>query len=252
MPTPLAAATSAGTPGTGALHAVGGPGPPQRWADHGAQKMYAGGMSQRDIESAREPARGPWVLSQRAVSDLTARLPPAYAACRPRDLRGDEIASLFRAAVYEPLRRWGSQTGLLWVWGLCLEGRKGGRSVSSAQSESAARGLEVLRDLGTRGRQTPGPSTPDGAPGLRKAVAALWPRSRRLRCWLHTRQHLPQKVPPPAWPAVTPWVADRREAPTVEAGEHRRGALGRRPRAGRLGDGWGGRQQAGQSLDGVP
>jgi transposase-like protein len=124
--------------------------------------------------------------------------------------------------VYEPLRRWGSKTGILCVWGLCVDGRKGLLTLSTAHSESYDSCLEVLRELVKRGLQTPVTITTDGAPGLIKAVDAMWPRSLRMRCWFHQRQHLHQKVPPQAWPACKALVADRRDAPTFEEGQRRR------------------------------
>ena len=57
-------------------------------------EMYAGGMSQRDIESALEKALGQCVVSQRAVSDSTERLRHEYEALRRRDLRGFDMADL--------------------------------------------------------------------------------------------------------------------------------------------------------------
>jgi transposase-like protein len=123
--------------------------------------------------------------------------------------------------VYEPLRRWGSETGLLWGWGIRVEGRTGLRPLATAYSASYGSGLEVRRDLGTRGRQTPVTITTDGAPGFSKALDAMWPRSLRLRCWFPQMQHLHAKGPSPAWPAFKALVADRRDAPTRAEG-HRR------------------------------
>ena len=185
-------------------------------------EMYAGGMSQRAIESAWEKALGQFVVSKSAVSAITDRLRHAYEAFRTRDLSGYDIASLFMDTVSEPLRRWGSKTGILCVGGICVEGRQVWRSLSTAHSESYESCLEVLRDLVKRRLQTPVTITTDGAPGLSKAVEAMWPRSLRLRCWFHKMQQLHQKGPPQAWPAFTALVADRRDAPTCEAGQRRR------------------------------
>jgi transposase-like protein len=106
-------------------------------------EMYAGGMSQRDIESALEKALGQFVVSKSAVSDITDRLTHEYDAFRTRDLSGFDIASVFMDTVYEPLRRWGSKTGILCVWGLCVDGRKGLLTLSTAHSESYDSCLEV-------------------------------------------------------------------------------------------------------------
>jgi len=58
-------------------------------------------------------------------------------------------------AVYEPLRRWGSKTGMLCVWGICVDGRQVLLTLSTAHSESDDSCLEGLRDLVKRGLQTP-------------------------------------------------------------------------------------------------
>jgi transposase-like protein len=51
-------------------------------------EMYAGGLSQRDIEYGVEKALGHFVLSQSPVSELTATLTQEYEAFRTRELSG--------------------------------------------------------------------------------------------------------------------------------------------------------------------
>ncbi len=46
------------------------------------------------------------------------------------------MAYLFMDAVYEPLRRWGSKTGVLCGWALGVDGRKVLLTLSTANSES--------------------------------------------------------------------------------------------------------------------
>lgn len=131
------------------------------------------------------------------------------------------MAALFSATLYEPLRRWGSKTGVRGVWGIGVDGRKVLLSLVTTKSESYESGGAGRRDLMTRGLQTPVTMTPDGAPGLIKAIDRMGPRSLRMRCWFHKRQTLMQKVPPQAWPAFTALVADLRAAPTCEEGPRR-------------------------------
>jgi transposase-like protein len=188
-------------------------------------EMYVGGMSQRDIEYGLEKAVGQFVLSKSTVSEVTDSLTQEYEAFRTRDLSGYEVAYLFIDAVYEPLRRWGSKTGVLCVWAICVDGRKVLLSLSTANRESQESCLEVLRDLLARGLQTPVTITTDGAVGLTKAVDAIWPRSLRIRCWFHKMQNLQQKVPPQAWPEFKALVIDMRDAPTLTAAEQRRQAI---------------------------
>jgi putative transposase len=185
-------------------------------------ELYAGGLSQRAMESSLEKALGQFVLSKSAVSELTDSLAQEYEAFRTRDLSGYAVAYLFMDAVYEPLRRWGSKTGVFCVWAICVDGRKVLLTLSTANSESSESGLEVLRDLLKRGLQTPVTITTDGAAGLTKAIDAIWPQALRIRCWFHKMQNLQQKVPPQAWPEFKALVADMRDAPTVPEAERRR------------------------------
>jgi transposase-like protein len=135
--------------------------------------------------------------------------------------------------VEEPWRRWGQRTGVLGVWARWEAGRKVLRRLSPTHSESEERWLEGSRGVVKRGRQTPVTITPGGAVGLTKAMEARWPQSKRMRWWLHRRQNLRQKVPPPAWPEFTALSGDRREAPTREKAEERRDAsVARYQRAG--------------------
>jgi transposase-like protein len=186
--------------------------------------MYAGGLSQRDIEYGLEKALGQFVLSKSAVSELTDTLTQEYEAVRTRDLSGYEVAYLFMDVVYEPLRRGGSRTGVFCVWALCVDGRKVLLTLSTANSESYESCLEVLRDLVKRGLPTPVTITTDGAPGLTKALDVIWPKALRIRGWFHNMQNLQQKVPPQAWPEFKALVMAMRDAPTVTAAEQRRQA----------------------------
>ena len=188
-------------------------------------EMYVGGMSQRDIEYSLEKAVGQFVLSKSTVSELSESLTEEYEAFRTRDLSGEAVAYLFIDTVYEPLRRWGNKTGVLCVWAICEDGRKILLSLSTTNSASYESCLEVLRELTKRGMQPPVTITTDGAPGLTKAVDAMWPQSLRIRCWFHKMQNLQQKVPALAWPEFKALVVDMRDAPTLEAARERRQAI---------------------------
>jgi putative transposase len=185
-------------------------------------EMYVGGMSQREIEYSLEKAVGQFILSKRAVSELSESLTEEYEAFRTRDLSGEAVAYLFIDTVYEPLRRWGNKMGGLCVWAICEDGRKVLLRLSTTNSESYESWLEVLRGLAKRGMPPPVTITTDGAAGLTKAIDAMWPQSLRIRCWFHKRQNLQQKVPALAWPAFKALVVDMREAPTRQKAEERR------------------------------
>jgi putative transposase len=185
-------------------------------------EMYVGGMSQRDIEYSLESAVGQFVLSKSTVSDLAGSLTEEYEAFRTRDLSQEPVAYLFIDTVYEPLRRWDQKTGVLCVWAIGEDGRKVLLSLSLTNSESYESCIEVLRDLSKRGMRPPVTITTDGALGLTKAIASMWPKSLRIRGWFHKRQNLEQKVPEQAWPAFKALVADMRDAPSRTQAEERR------------------------------
>ncbi len=188
-------------------------------------EMYVGGLSQRDIEYSLEQALGQFVLSKSTVSELTENLAEEYEVFRARDLSEEAVAYLFIDTVYEPLRRWGSKTGVLCVGAICEDGHKVLLSLSPAQSESYESCLGVLRDLAKRGMHVPVTITTDGASGLTKAIDAMWPQSLRIRCWFHKMRNLQQKVPAQAWPEFKQLIVDMRDAPGVAAAQARRQAI---------------------------
>ena len=188
-------------------------------------EMYVGGMAQRDSEQGVERAVGHVLLSQHMVSEIGASLAEEYEAWRTRDLRQEPVASLFIDTVDEPVRRWGQKTGVLCVWAICEDGRKVLLSLSTANSESFESCRDVLRELVKRGLRPPATITTEGAIGLTQAIAAVWPKSLRIRCWLHQRQNCQQKVPAQAWPEVKAVLGEMRAAPSQEKGEKRRKAI---------------------------
>jgi transposase-like protein len=102
-------------------------------------EMDVGGRSQRDIEYSLESAVGHFLLSQSTVSELTDTLNQESEAWRTRDLSHEAVASLFIETVYEPLRRWGQKTGVLWVGAIGEDGRKVLLRLATTNSESDER-----------------------------------------------------------------------------------------------------------------
>jgi putative transposase len=161
-----------------------------------AVEMYARGLSTRDIEDALREATGDRLLSRTAVSQVTEVLWQEYEAFAGRDLSGFDVEYLFLDAVYESLRQQGAgQEGVLCAWGICSSGCKVLLHLALGNKESYDNWLEFLRDLVKRGLQTPVQVTTDGAPGLMRAVAEVFPRSLRQRCLAHKTRNVLDKVP---------------------------------------------------------
>lgn len=179
-------------------------------------EMYTLGMSTLDVEQALEKSLGGFVLSKSSVSETTKELTAEYEAFKRRDLSGFDVAYLFIHTIYEPLRRYGSKTGVMCCWGYLTDGGKVLLDMTTGKGESYQLSIHFLRGMVKRGLRTPLTVTTDGAEGLIKAVEAMWPESKRIRCWVHKMQNLQDKVPSAAWNEFKALIQDMRDAPTLE------------------------------------
>lgn len=164
--------------------------------DRLAVEMYARGLSTRDVEDALREATGDRLLSRTAVSELTDVLWTEYEAFSQRDLSGFEVEYLFLDAVYESLRRQGGgKEGVLCAWAICRDGGKVMLHLALGNKESYDSWLDFLRDMTQRGLRVPVLFTTDGAPGLMRAAAEVFPRSLRQRCLAHKMRNIADKLP---------------------------------------------------------
>jgi transposase-like protein len=184
-------------------------------------EMYTLGMSTLDVEQALQRALGGFVLSKSSVSEITQELTVEYEAFKRRDLSGFDVAYLFIDMIYEPLRRYGSKTGVMCCWAYLTDGGKVLLDMTLGNGESYELSIDFLRGMVQRGLRTPLSVTTDGAKGLIKAVEAMWPKSKRIRCWFHKMQNLQSKVPAKAWHEFKALIEDMRDAPTWEEGQLR-------------------------------
>ena len=81
----------------------------------------------------------------------------------------------------------------MWAGGSCVDRCTGFLTLSTTNSASFESCRDGRWDLTRRGLQTPVTITTAGTPGLTKAVDFVWPKSLRLRCWLHKLQTLMPK-----------------------------------------------------------
>ncbi|MDI3298344.1 MAG: IS256 family transposase [Bacillota bacterium] len=186
---------------------------------HEAVEMYARGLSTRDIEDALREAAGERLLSRTQVSAITDSLWKEYEAFRDRRLDAFQVQYLFLDAIFEPLRRTGTvREGVLAASGITLEGRRVLLHLALGSRESEADWLDFLRDMVRRGLNVPLSVTTDGAPGLIRAVEAVFPKSLRIRCWVHKVRNILDKVPEEMREEVRVYLAAVRDAPNLEEG----------------------------------
>jgi transposase-like protein len=183
-------------------------------------EMYARGLSTRDIEDALLEATGDFILSKSTVSKVTDILWEEYELFKKRDLSLFEVEYLFLDAIYESVRRLsGMKEAILVSWAILRDGRRVLLSLSLGNKESYEAWLEFLRDMVRRGLKTPLSVTSDGAPGLIKAIEEVFPKSLRIRCWVHKIKNLSSKVPSFIWPELKAEILQIRDAPTYERGK---------------------------------
>jgi len=189
--------------------------------EHLAVEMYVRGLSTRDIEDALcELGDGRPLLSRSTVSRLTEELWAEYEAFSGRDLSGFDVVYLFCDAVYESLRRQaGLGEGILVTWAILSDGSKVLIHMGLGNKESYEDWLEHFRDVTRRGLKIPLTVTTDGAPGLIKAVEAMWPEAERIRCWVHKMRNVLDKVPEEARAVLKPYLEAVRDAPDYETGK---------------------------------
>ena len=180
-------------------------------------EMYARGLSTRDVEDAFKDATGELLISRSAVSGITDQLWEDYQAFVARDLSDIGVEYLFCDAVFESLRRRGAKEALLVAWCIDSEGRKHLLHLAVGNKESEAAWTGFFRNMVDRGLRMPTSVTSDGAPGLVKAIEAVFNRSIRMRCWFHRLANIRSKLPDDDAAEVMAHIYAVRDAPTLDA-----------------------------------
>ena len=188
-------------------------------------EMYARGLSTRDIEDVLKELSDDGrtaLLSRSSVSRVSEVLWEQYEAFTKRDLSSFDVVYLFADAVHESLKQQaGCRQAVLVSWGILRDGSKVLLHMSLGNKESGDSWLEHFRSLVSRGLPTPLTVTSDGAPGLIKAIEAMWPEAERIRCWVHKMRNVLDKVPDEQRETIKRLLFDIRDAPDHETGKRR-------------------------------
>lgn len=135
------------------------------------------------------------------------------AACRIHGIHH----STFADAIFESLWRQGAKEALLVASCIDSEGRKHLLHLAVGNKESEAAWTGFFRNLLERGMRMPTSVTSDGAPGLIKALEAVFSRSIRMRCWFHRLANIRSKLPDDDAAEVMAHIYAVRDAPTIDA-----------------------------------
>jgi len=123
------------------------------------------------------------------------------------------------------LDRKATSISLLVVLGIRRDGQKVLLAIRAMGGESEAAWRAVLDDLVARGLRTPEFLIIDGAAGLEKALAALWPTVPAQRCTVHKHRNLLAHAPERLHEEISADYTDMIYAETAKAVQARRHAF---------------------------
>ena len=157
---------------------------------------YLSGTNTRRVQRALAALfRG--AVGKDVVSRTWRKVKVDWEAWSRRDLAGEDVVRLVLdgTVVRVRLDRKATSISLLVVLGIRRDGQKVLLAVRNMGGESEAAWRAVLDDLVARGLQTPAFLIIDGAAGLEKALAALWPEVPTQRCTVHKHRNLLAHAP---------------------------------------------------------
>ena len=187
---------------------------------------YLAGTNTRRVQRALAVLfRG--AVGKDVVSRTWRKIKTDWEAWCRRDLAGEDIVRLVLdgTVVRVRLDRKATSVSLLVVLGIRRDGQKVLLAVRNMGGESEAAWRGVLDDLLARGLQTPEFLIVDGAAGLERALAALWPAVPAQRCTVHKHRNLLAHAPEALHEELTADYTDMIYAATAQEIEQRRRAF---------------------------
>jgi transposase-like protein len=136
-------------------------------------------------------------LSKSAVSRVVATLRESLQTWMTRSLADVDGIVLYLDAIALRVRSAGRVVSLpvLGAVGVLPDGRKQLLALECCGGESAAAWHGFVEDLARRGLAAPLLCIIDGNPGLRRALAEIWPTALVQRCCVHKLRNLERKAP---------------------------------------------------------
>src|SRR3712207_2890913 len=192
---------------------------------------YLSGTNTRRVQRALAALfRG--AVGKDVVSRAWRKVKVDWEAWSRRDLGGEDTVRLVLDGTVVRVRvdRKATSVSLLVVLGVRRDGQKVLLAVRAMGGEGEAAWRAVLDDLVARGLKTPEFLIVDGAAGLEKALAALWPGVPAQRCTVHKHRNLLAHAPERLHEEVSADYTDMIYAETPEEVEVRRRAFLRKRR----------------------
>src|SRR6195256_5144798 len=170
--------------------------PPTLAADALIASTYLAGTNTRRVRRALA-ALFCGAVGKDTVSRVWRKVKSDWDAWNARSLAAEPIARLILdgTVVRVRLDRKATAISLLVVLGVRADGQKVLLAIKSMGGESAEAWRSVLDDLIKRGLRRPTFLIVDGAPGLEKAIAAMWDGVPVQRCTVHKHRNLLAHAP---------------------------------------------------------
>ena len=187
---------------------------------------YLAGINTRRVRRALASLFG-GAVGKDTVSRVWRKVKSDWDAWNARSLGEEPIVRLILdgTAVRVRLDRKATSISLLVVLGVREDGQKVLLAIKSMGGESSEAWRTVLDDLINRGLRRPEFLIVDGAPGLDKAIAAVWDGVPVQRCTVHKHRNLLAHAPERLHDEVTADYTDMIYAATPQEIEARRKAF---------------------------
>jgi putative transposase len=166
-------------------------------------------------------------IGKDAVSRIWRKVKTDWEAWSKRPLDAEDVVRLILdgTVVRVRLDKKATSISLLVVLGVRRDGQKVLLAVKNMGGESEAAWRALLDDLIARGLKTPEFLIVDGAAGLEKALAALWPEVPTQRCTVHKHRNLLAHAPDELHEEISADYTDMIYAATPKEVEERRKAF---------------------------
>jgi putative transposase len=187
---------------------------------------YLAGTNTRRVRRALGALFG-GAVGKDTVSRVWRKVKSDWEAWNARSLSNEPIVRLILDGTVARVRldRKATSISLLVVIGVRADGQKVLLAIKSMGGESTEAWRTVLDDLIKRGLKRPGFLIVDGAPGLEKAIAAVWDGMPVQRCTVHKHRNLLAHAPERLHEEITADYSDMIYAATREEIEARRKAF---------------------------
>ncbi|MFJ9381895.1 IS256 family transposase [Streptomyces sp. NPDC101455] len=166
--------------------------------------LYLHGLSSGDFVPALEQFLGSAAgLSPATVTRLTKQWSNDHTAFQQRGLTDSDYVYVWADGVHPEVRLGQAHSCVLVLMGVRPDGTKELIALAEGLRESTESWADLLRDCSRRGgMHDPELVVGDGAMGLWKALAEVFPAARHQRCWVHKARNVTNALPKSAQPGA--------------------------------------------------